>query len=63
MAEEFDIDRIRKDRRRAQRAAEDALAAVQQAGESREQIERTLAASEKDAQDYRRIMRQARLIR
>lgn len=63
MAEKFDIERIRGDRRRAQRAAEDALQAAQEAGTSREQLERTLAVSDREAQNYRRIMRQARLIR
>ncbi len=62
MTEEFDIERIREDRRRAQKAAEDALEAAQRAGASREQIERTLAVSNKEAENYRRIMRQARII-
>jgi len=63
MAEKFDIERIREDRRRAQRAAEDALQAAQEAGTSREALERTLAVSDREAESYRRIMRQARLIR
>lgn len=63
MAEKFDIERIREDRRRAQKAAEDALQAAQEAGTSREHLERTLAVSDREAENYRRVMRQARLIR
>lgn len=63
MADKLNVEKMREDRRRAQRAAEDALHAAQEAGVSREHLDRTLAESDRVAEQYRRVMRQARLIR
>ena len=57
-----DLEQIRADRRRAQRAAEDALATVQEAGRTRADIERGLAESEREVQQHLRVLRRARLL-
>lgn len=57
-----DFDKIREDRRQAQRAAEDALTAVQEAGRTRADLERGLADSERDVQQHLRVLRRARLL-
>lgn len=57
-----DLDQIREDRRRAQRAAEDALAAAQEAGRAADGIQRDLAASDRDVQQHLRVLRKARIL-
>ena len=57
-----DLEQIREDRRRAQRAAEDALAVAQEAGRAYEGIQRDLVASDRDMQQHLRVLRKARIL-
>jgi hypothetical protein len=63
MLEKPDLERIRGDRQLAHRAAEEALQVAQEAGRTRQDIERSLARSEQEAEQYRRVFRRAHLLR
>lgn len=57
-----DLEQMRADRQRAQRAGDDALATLQEVGQTRANLQRDLAESDRTVEQHLRVLRRARIL-